>query len=67
MKKMIEIGYEGLDVYVDGRLVLHISQVSDDTTINLFLYPEGDLIESIMHQENPTSKCTHEIILERKL
>lgn len=65
MKKSIDIGYGELDIYVDGKLVLHIGQVSDEQTINLFLYPKGELIKSIMSEENPKSKCTHEILLER--
>ena len=65
-KKKIDIKYGELDVYVDGQLVLHIGQVSDDNTINLFLYPKGDIVESIMHQENSNSKCTHELLVERE-
>ena len=65
MMRRIDIGYEDLDIYVDGKLVLHIGQVSDDETINLFLYPKGELIESVMHQEDPSHACTHEIIMER--
>ena len=48
----IDIGYDDLDIYVDGKLVLHIGQVSDDNTVNLFFYPKGEIIESIMHQED---------------
>lgn len=61
-KKTVDIGHGDLDVYVDKELVLHIGQVSDNEVINLFLYPKGDLVESIMHQEDSTSKCTHEIL-----
>ena len=64
-KTIVDIGYGDIDIYVDGQLILFIGQVSDDNTINLFLYPKGDLIESIMHQEDKESKCTHEIITER--
>ena len=64
-KTIIDIGYGDLDLYVDGQIVLHIGQVSDDNTINLFLYPEGDLIKSIISYEDPTNKCTHEILVER--
>ena len=65
-KKVIDIGYGDLDIYVDGELVLHIGQVSDDEVINLFLYPEGcDLVESLMHQEDSSSKCTHEVLKKR--
>lgn len=61
----IDIKHGGLDILVDGILVLHIGQVSDDETINLFLYPKGRIIESLMSQNDPTAKCTHEILLER--
>jgi hypothetical protein len=33
----IEIGGFDINIYVDGQKVLHIGQVSDDDTINLFL------------------------------
>ena len=64
-KQIIDLGYGDLDIYVEGELILHIGQVSDDKVINLFLYPKGELIESLMHQEDPTSECTHEILKER--
>uniref|UniRef100_A0A6M3J9T4 Uncharacterized protein n=1 Tax=viral metagenome TaxID=1070528 RepID=A0A6M3J9T4_9ZZZZ len=66
MKRSVDIEHEDIDILVDGELVLHIGQVSDEDTINLFLYPEGDLVESLMHQERPDSRCTHEIIMERR-
>jgi hypothetical protein len=55
-----------IDIFVDRQKVLHIGQVSDENTINLFLYPKGDLIESIMHEENKNSKCTHELLVNRE-
>ena len=66
IKTIVDIGYGDIDIYVDGELVLHIGQISDNETINFFLYPEGDLIESIIHKEKPNSACTHEIIKIRK-
>ena len=39
-KHVVDIGGKDIDIYVDGQKVLHIGQVSDDDTINLFLYPE---------------------------
>jgi hypothetical protein len=63
--KKIDIKYEDLDIYVDGQLVLHIGQVSDEDTINLFFYPKGNIIESIMHQEDNDAECTHELLSKR--
>jgi len=62
----IDIEGEDIDIIVDGQLVLHIGQVSDENTINLFLYPKGNIVESIMHEEDNTSECTHELLVERK-
>ena len=64
-KTIVDIGSGDLDIYVDSQLILHIGQVSDDSTVNLFLYPKGDLVESIIHKENNTNECTHEILLSR--
>ena len=64
MKIDIEDG--DIDIVVDGQQILHIGQVSDSNTVNLFLYPEGNLIESLMHEKDSTCKCTHEILVERK-
>lgn len=62
----IDIKSGELDVYVDGKFLLHIGQVSDDETINLFLYPKGSgIIESLMHKENVSCDCTHEILIQR--
>ena len=64
----IDIKDGELDVYVDGELLLHIGQVSDNETINLFLYPSvksSGIIESIMHEEDSSNECTHEILLQR--
>lgn len=66
MKQSIDMKDGDLDIYVDGELVLHIGQVSDEDIINLFLYPKGNLVESVMHHENPNSECTHEILKERE-
>ena len=60
-KTIVDIVYGDADIYVDGQLVLHIGQVSDENIINLFLYPEGSLIEST----NKESRCTHEILVPR--
>ncbi len=65
-KTVVDIGYGDLDIYVDGQLALHIGQVSDDDTINLFLYPKGDLVKSIMNEEDSKSECTHEILIPKK-
>ena len=66
--KKIYIEHEEVDLYVDGQLVLHIGQVSDDDVVNLFLYPMGDgsIFESIIHKEHPDHGCTHELICSRK-
>lgn len=63
--KSIDMKHDDLNILVDGRLVLHVGQVSDEKTINLFLYPKGWIGESIIHQENPDNKCTHEILVRR--
>jgi len=60
------IGSGDMDIYVEGQLVLHIGQVSDNDTINLFFYPKGTIIESMIHQEDPTNECTHELLVARK-
>ena len=58
----IDIKWRDLDIYCDGQLVLHIGQVSDKDTINLFLYPEGSgVVESV----NEDPRCTHEILVKR--
>ena len=62
----IDIESGNIDIIVNGQQVLHIGQVSDDDTINLFLYPSGNLVESVMHEEDKDSKCTHEILVNRK-
>ncbi len=62
----IDLEYGDIDLLVDGQLILHIGQVSDNNIINLFLYPEGELVESIMHQEDKDSECTHELLVVRK-
>lgn len=64
--QIVDIEDGDLDIYVDGQLVLHIGQVSDDDTINLFLYPKGNLIKSLMSEEDSDSECTHEILAERR-
>lgn len=66
-KKTIDIGDTDLDVYVYGQLVLHIGQVSDNDVVNLFFYPkDGNILESIIHQEYPNNECTHELLCNRK-
>ena len=65
-KKAIDIKYGDLDIYIDKQLILHIGQVSDDNIINLFLYPEGNIVKSIMAKEDKNSKCTHELLTIRK-
>lgn len=64
MKIDIEDGT--IDIFVGEQLVLHIGQVSDEDTINLFLYPKGDLLVSLMAEENLDAECTHEIIVNRE-
>lgn len=65
--KKIDIDHDDLDLYVDGQLVLHIGQVSDDETINLYLYPQkGNIFESIIYQEDPDHGCTHELLCVRR-
>jgi len=64
MKIDLESG--DIDILVDGQQILHIGQVSDDKVVNLFLYPEGRLVKSIMHAEDINSKCTHEILTVRR-
>ena len=63
----IDIENGDIDILVDGQQILHIGQVSDSDVVNLFLYSEGDLIESLMHKDDSTCKCTHEILVERKI
>ncbi len=63
----IDIKGQDFDLYVDGQLVLHVGQVSDDETVNLFFYPkDGNIVESIMHEFNNEANCTHELLAERK-
>lgn len=63
----IDIKHGDIDIKVGGQLVLHIGQVSDEDTINLFMYPEGSgLVESIIHKHDPTESCTHEILVPRR-
>ena len=64
----MKIDIEGgdLDIIVDGQQILHINQVSDGNIINLFLYPKGRIVESIMHAEDNSIKCTHELLVMRK-
>jgi hypothetical protein len=65
--KKIEMGNRELDIYVDGQLVLNIDQVSDENTINLFLYPKDACIcESLLHEEDANNECTHELLARRK-
>lgn len=68
MKQIVDIKGGDIDIYVDKQFVLHIGQVSDDNTVNLFLYPRknGIIVESIMSQEEPGHECTHELLVERK-
>lgn len=62
----IDIEHECIDIMVDGQQILHIAQVSDKETINLFLYPEGDLVESMVCKEGEDNSCTHKILVSRK-
>ena len=57
----IDIGDGDLDIYVYGQRVLRIGQVSDQEVINLFLSPEGSMIESELLKDG----CTHEILVKR--
>ncbi len=65
-KMKIDLEFEDIDILVDGQQILHIGQVSDGEVVNLFLYPEGCIIESMMHAEDINSNCTHEILTVRK-
>ncbi len=58
----VEIGGGDLDVFVDGQLILHIGQVSDNEVVHLFLYPQGDLIKA----DHVLGGLTHELIVARK-
>ena len=63
---IVDIGKGEIDIYVEGQKVLNIGQVSDDDTINLFLYPKpGSILRSIMHEDDPNSDCTHELLVPR--
>lgn len=64
-KTIVDIGYGDIDIYVYGELVLHIGQVSDEEIINLFLYPKGDIIRSLINEDDPDNECTHEILKKR--
>ena len=64
-KGAIDIEGGDLDIYVDGQLILHIGQVSDDKVVNLFLYPKGNLVSTLIIEETSSDKCTHEILVER--
>ena len=67
-KSVIDIGWGDADIYVDGQKVLHIGQVSDDDTINLFLEPteNGAILDSIISEHHPEHPCTHEVLVHRK-
>ena len=65
--KKIDIECGDLDLYVDGQLILHIGQVSDDEVVNLCLYPkDGVIVGSLIHQVDPEHGCTHEVLTNRK-
>ena len=66
LKKIVDIEDGELDLYVDGKFVLHIGQVSDDETINLFLCPKGAICVSAMFEEDSNSECTHELLANRE-
>ncbi len=58
----------GMDILVDGQVVLNIDEVSDNETINLFLRPVGKDATII-----ETMKCTsikvawsHELLTHRR-
>lgn len=63
----IDIETEGIDIIVNGQQVLRIDQVSDKDTINLFFTPSGDLLKSMLSEENKDDPCTHELIAVRKI
>ena len=65
-KTVVDIGWGDADIYVDGQLILHIGQVSDNDTVNLFLYPKGDIVESMLSKEGTDKNCTHEILAPRQ-
>lgn len=66
-KKEIDIGGNDIDIIVDGQLILHIGQVSDNDTINLFLYPiQGMILKSLLSETGEDGGCSHEIISDRK-
>lgn len=65
-KTTVDIRHGDIDIYVEGQLVLHIGQVSDDEVINLFFYPKGSIVESMIHKEYPTDECTHELLVNRE-
>jgi len=63
---VVDIGGGDVNLYVKGQLVLHIGQVSDEETINLFLYPRGgDIMKSLISKGYPEDGCTHEILVAR--
>lgn len=64
--KTVDIKDTDIDICVDGQSILYISQVSNKETINLFLYPRDDIVESIIHKKDVKAKCTHEIIVKRE-
>ena len=58
---------DDLNVYVEDQLVLRIGQVSDDEVINLYFYPkDGNIVKSMLCQEDPGHGCTHELLCGRK-
>lgn len=64
-KTIVDIGGGDIDIYVNGQLVLHIGQVSDDECINLFFCLEGEIVESMIHKEDPTNDCKYELLAKR--
>ena len=65
LQTVVDIGEGEIDIFVGNQLVLHFGQTSDKETINLFLYPEGVLEESMIHKEDSDDTCTHEILITR--
>ena len=66
MVKAIDMDGGELDILVDGQLVLHIGQVSDDNVVDLFLEPQGDGGIEEQDKEYSGEPCTHRLIVKRR-
>jgi len=61
----IDIGGKDIDIYVDGKLVLNIGQVSDNEVINLFFTPKSNAHFVYHEKQADDDPVVHEMLAER--